>query len=135
MKDERIKIIITEDGLYSKWVGAELVSAIDSRNPNAIAYVLRNRITLTDMIMLGKPETKVVEIYVEALNEECRTPVAIFRMSKEKYESYKPEIEQNTLKKLADAIQYEDYFDIGLEYDEDEQKEAMEEVVADKSAN
>lgn len=133
MKNERIKIIITEDALYTKWVGAELVSAIDMKNPNAIGYVLRNRNTLTSTSMLGKPGDPNIEVYVEALGEEGRCPVAIFKMSKELYgwDSKKPETEKDTMNTLARLIT-ENYFDVSLEWDEKEIEEIIAESVGEK---
>lgn len=143
MLNEKITILITDDGLYSKWIGAELVSAIDTDNMMVVGYLLRARHTLTCTVMLGRPgnENDKVEIYIEALNEEGRAPVAIFQMSKAMYGTdRKPETDADTLHWLSHMIE-ENYCQVALQSDEDEQDEIVADNVIslvkpnDKSSN
>lgn len=135
-----IHISITEEGLFSKWVGAELVNAIDSKNPHIISYLLRNRKTLTSTIMLGKEGDTELSIYVEALGEEGRCPVAFFTMSKELYDFDGPETEKDTFHQLATLIE-EHSFDVSLEGEEDIEDDDLdtdlkvEDTTPDKSVN
>jgi hypothetical protein len=129
-----IKAVITDDGQFSRWVGSELVNAIDSHNPHTVMYLLRNRKTLTTTIILGKPEDTAVRFYVEALGEEGRCPVAFFEVNKECFEYIEDQSEQETLNQLAQLID-DHYFRVYREEDFESEQESMQEQakMADKS--
>lgn len=138
---KHIEIVITDDGLYSKWSGAELVSAIDSHNNRTVAYVLRNRRTFTMTTMLGRPEDppKTIDMYVDALHDEGRHTVAIFKIPRDLYVRVDSETEREGFIRLAELIE-NNYFTTSLEGDDEIEemimsKQDKEEAKDNKSVN
>ena len=134
-----IKVILTEQSLYTKWVGAELVNALDMHDIRAISCILHNRKTLTSTLMLGKEGDPNISIYIEALGEDGRCPIAIFIMSKEIYGATDSnESEQESMHRLSHLIE-ENYYSISLEdeddFDDIDDVSTSNQVIADKLSN